>query len=401
MMDNAVFCFRMKPVFRMLPVVLATLILAGCATLPRTPFTKGQEDAASVGITNARAWGDENPRSAMARARQVAARTRGENVTILALSGGGADGSFSAGALVGLSETGRRPVFDVVTGVSAGALIAPFAFLGEAYDPVLIKFSTEGSLERLSSPNNPFEILRSGLLRREPLQELVASLVDPELLSRVAQEHDRGRKLYVLTTNLDAQRPVIWDMGAIAASGAPRALRLFRDVLVASASIPGAFSPVLIDVNASGHNFSEMHVDGSVTSNVYIAPESVLLSKAGALGRLKGRFYILVNSKIEPDFEVVENSTFSVARRSLATVLKSNLTHVLSLTYQFARRNNFDFNLAYIMDDFPTSSGIDFSVSNTRRVFGYGRERARSGALWTHTLPIISRERSAMTLQPK
>jgi predicted acylesterase/phospholipase RssA len=229
------------------------------------------------GIPHARFFSDDPPPILRDQARETTRQSHGAP-TILALSGGGSDGAFGAGLLVGWSQLGTRPEFSIVSGVSAGALIAPLAFLGREYDPVLKEILTRGYEAQLSHIRAFPSILLGGLPNARLLRRLVAQLVDDRMIERVAEEHGRGRRLIVVTTNLDAQRTVVWNLGEIAASTHTDRFSIFREVLVASASIPGVFSPVLIDVEANGRYFNEMHVDDGVTRNVFVAPDALIAS---------------------------------------------------------------------------------------------------------------------------
>ncbi len=212
--------------------------------------------------------------------RRAANRGQLDNANYLALSGGGADGAFGVGMLVGWTEAATRPEFDVVTGISTGAMIAPFAFLGSSYDR---------TLKEAYTTHEPWTIVREGglstilgeaaLVDNSLLVGLIDQYVTPEVLSAVAREYRRGRRLYIGTTELDAQRPVVWDMGAIAIQGDANALRLFRKVLIASTSIPSVFPPVLFSVHRDGSTYDEMHVDGGVTREVFLFPGQFDLRK--------------------------------------------------------------------------------------------------------------------------
>ena len=258
-------------------VAACALALASCATVTRIPYTQQEQTAAVIpGIPGARIWADD-PAIATVR-RSVMSRVPAKQPVVLALSGGGADGAFGAGLLVGWSARGTRPQFTLVTGASAGALIAPFAFLGPAYDETLRSVFATGEMANLLQPEGLAGLFGTGLYKTQPLRDLIARHVDGSMLAAIAREHRAGRRLYIVTTNLDAQRTAIWDMGVIAGSGDPGALDLFRNVLTASASIPGVFSPMLIEVEADGRRSAEMHVDGGVTTNVLILPEALLVS---------------------------------------------------------------------------------------------------------------------------
>lgn len=373
-------------------IAALALLLAACST-PRVPFTaEEQASARVVGIPDARFWADAGPEAVRARAQKVAsseALRTSRSFDVLALSGGASGGAFGAGLLVGWSDTGTRPEFTVVSGVSVGALIAPFAFLGPDYDPVLRAVFAEGAAEALIQLDALRGLFGSGLFRPEPLRNLIARFVDDRVLASVAAEHARGRRLVVLTTNLDAQRAVIWNMGAIASSGHPRALELFRSILAASASVPGVLPPVLVDVEAFGRQFAEMHVDGGVTANVLVVPESFLLSQRRLFpSSFPGRMFIVMNNAIEPDFEMVENRTLPVIVRSYSTTIKANTAKVLKAAEAFARRHRFDFKLAYIPADYPAPAAMQFDTEYMKRLFDYAYRSQTKGAGWKRRLPF-------------
>lgn len=371
--------------------ILGLLLLSGCGSLSRVPFTQEEQAIATIpGIPAARLWADDP--SGILRVRPEAVfRVRDaratEGVNVLSLSGGGADGAFGAGLLVGWSERGTRPVFAVVSGVSAGALIAPFAFLGPTYDPVLKRLFTDGAAERLLTFSGFPTLLGLSLQKGGPLKELVARHVDKAMVEAVAVEHKKGRRLLVVTTNLDAQRTVVWNMGEIASSNDPRAVELFRDVLVASASIPGVFPPVLIDVDAGGRGFAEMHVDGGVTTNVLVVPEAILLSVASPVrASIRPRLFIVINNKLTPEFDIVRGRTIPVVTRSVSTVIKASMRSTLISTYAFARRHGWEFNLVSIGADHPAATTNSFDTAYMRRLYDYGHAKGRWGPTWEKTL---------------
>ncbi|WP_371929901.1 patatin-like phospholipase family protein [Bradyrhizobium sp. CCGUVB1N3] len=363
--------------------LLCGLALAGCTTLPRTPYTAADASSSRVlDIDGLRRYTDEPVGKFRAGKDDTAATT-----TYLALSGGGADGAYGVGVLNGWSAAGTRPVFSVVSGVSTGGLIAPFAYLGPQYDDTLRELYTSGIAESLLSDPSIMRVLfGSGLFGNTRLRELVARYVGPEILAQVAREHAKGRKLLVVTTDLDTQRTAVWDMGKIAALGTPEALKLFRDVMAASASIPLVFPPILIEAEGQGRRFQEMHVDGGVTAPVLTLPEDLLFH-----GRLPGNsrvnIYILVNKKIERTFELVPNGTIEVASRSLSSITQSQTRSVIFSTYDFARRNHLGFHLSYIERDYPPPPSQGFDTAYMRALYQYGYEKAAGGHAWSATLP--------------
>src|SRR5258705_2149870 len=376
--------------------LVALLVLAGCSSFTRTPYTA--TDAASsrvLDLSQLRRYSDE-PASTFLK---TDVSFRAGPLTYLALSGGGADGAYGAGVLNGWTAAGTRPAFAVVWGVSTGALIAPFAFLGPAYDATLREVYTSGVAENLlNTPNIVHALFGSGLFGNTHLRELVARYVGRDMLGAIAAEHAKGRRLLIVTTNLDTQRTVIWDMGRIATVGSAQALGLFRDVLAASASIPVVFPPMLIDAEANGRRFQEMHVDGGVTAPVLTLPEAFLLRNGALAGGLHMNIYVLVNDKVERDFQLVPNSTIDIAARASASVTKTQIRSVLYETYDFARHNNFGFNLTYVDRDFPSPGSFGFETSYMRSLYQYGYDKAKAGGFWAKA-PASENHRRAATLQ--
>lgn len=363
---------------------LCIVLTAGCATVERVAFTQQEQTLAVVpGFPDARVWADD---PAIALKSIAAGAGLSKQPTILALSGGGADGAFGAGLLTGWTARGNRPQFSIVTGASAGALIAPFAYLGSGYDEVLRSVFASGEMENFLQFEGVSGIVGSGLFKAGPLRTLIAKYVDAGTLEAIAQQYRAGRKLFIVTTNLDAQRTAIWDMGRIASSGNPKALELFRNVLEASASIPGIFSPVLINVEAEGKAFAEMHVDGGVTANIMVVPEAILIANKAVLPpNVRPKVYIVINGKLDPYFEVVKPRTLQIAIRSFETSVRANTRNALLATYEFSKRRNWQVNLAAIEDSVPNQAKPGFDTAYMRTLFEYGYERGRSGAMWQAT----------------
>jgi len=368
---------------RALAVPLLLLTVAGCASLPRTPYSNSDAAMSRVlDVEGLRRYTDEPiSKFGMQRIGPGAA-------TYLALSGGGADGAYGVGVLNGWTTAGTRPTFSVVSGVSTGGLIAPFAFLGPQYDVVLRELYTSGIAETLLEDSNPLRVLfGSGLVGNRRLRELVARYVGPDILQAVAREYAKGRRLLVVTTDLDTQRTVIWDMGRIATIGTTEALDLFRDVMTASASIPVVFPPMLIQAEADGRSFQEMHVDGGVTAPVLTLPDALLFQGQVPPKGLHLDIFILVNNKIERDFELVNNGSIEVASRSMSLVTKMQTRSIVFSTYEFARRNHLGFHLSYIEREYPSSNSSGFDTAYMRALYQYGYEKAAGGHAWTTVPP--------------
>jgi hypothetical protein len=378
--------------------------LAGCASLPRDPVPPAfAEQAVVIEGTQVRFWGDRAPDNIGALAAEKWAQVRANRpepltksgrpkISFLAISGGGSDGAFGAGLLVGWTARGDRPEFDIVTGISTGALTAPFAFLGPRYDPALKRVYTAYSTDQLVT-KQPVRGLLGGeaLSSNAPLARVIASFVTEDFLKEVAHEHNRGRRLLIGTTNLDAQRPVIWDMGKIATSGDPRALALFRNVLLASAAIPGVFPPVHIKVQADGQVHEEMHVDGGTTNQVFLLPTQIRLASTDAkLGISPSRrLYIIRNGRVDPEFKVVKSSTLAIAGRSISTLIKTQAIGDLYQIYELARANHVDYNLAYIPGDFPDTSTEAFDRQYMSKLFDLGVQLGQSSSAWKKKPPRL------------
>lgn len=334
---------------------------------PREAFTLAEQDAAVVaGIPDARFWADS--RSAFEAALP---RLSGP---WLSLSSGGADGAFGAGVLVGWSEAGQRPDFSVVTGVSTGALMAPFVFAGTKYDARLRDAYTT------INATDIFELGGRGesFFDTWPLKELLAKRVTPDLLADIAAEHRKGRRLFVMTTNLDAERPVAWNMGAIAAAGTEASVKLFRDVLLAAGSIPGAFPPVLIEVEAAGKAFREMHGDGGMNNQFYVAPQSVL-SPVSDYRLPASDLFVIINTRLTPEFQVTERNTLNIIMRGVSTIVKTLTEVMIDQAFTAAKRSNVPFKLALIGPQFSMPSRGAFDTEYMKALFALGYERGKAG----------------------
>ncbi len=362
-----------------------SLFLAGCSSLPRTPYSAVDASAARVlDLANLRRYADEPAGNFDQPAGKV--MPRGPR-SYLALSGGGADGAYGAGVLNGWTAMGTRPSFTVVSGVSTGALIAPFAFLGSEYDQTLREVYTSGIAASLLETPNPLNaIFGSGLFGSKRLREMVAKYMDASFVAAIAAEYAKGRQLMIVTTNIDSQRTAIWDMGRIASLKTAESLSLFQDVVTASASPPVVFQPMLIAAEANGRPFQEMHIDGGVTAPVLTLPEAFLLRNAGLAKADNMQLFILINNKIEREFQLTANSTLEIAGRSSSTMLKTQTRSILYNTYAFAHRNKFSFNLTYIEADRPVAPP-GFDTAYMRELFQYGYDKARSGRIWSKSPP--------------
>ena len=347
---------------------------------PRTPFTAADDAVAAIaGMPDARFWADSVPDFEKALPPQPG--------PWLILSTGGSDGAFGAGLLNGLSAAGNRPDYAVVTGVSTGALMAPFAFAGPKYDEAL-----KDAYTKITSADI-FEVGSTGesFIDSWPLKDLIAKQITPQLLADIAAAYQAGRRLFVVTTDLDAQRSVVWNMGAIAAhaadkTGGDAALNLFRTVLLASGSIPGAFPPVLIDVEGNGKHFAEMHVDGGVGGQFFVAPPAMLASTS--TDRIPAsQLYIVVNSALQPDFQVVDRSTPIILSQAVGMAVQVDLRLMLDRTFVAAKNAGVGFNAATIPADFNAPSRGPFDPNYMKALFDVGFAQGKSAAAFATSPP--------------
>ena len=382
-------------------LVPVLLLVTACAHLPeRSPLPPEHiDDAEVLGIPRVRMWGDEAPpwehdwfEKSRSEIKERYSGIYGRRHTYLAISGGGENGAFAAGLLLGWTASGDRPEFTAVTGISAGALVAPFAFLGPEYDDVLKTVSSELKPDNVYKKRGMIRALRTdGLATTEPLQALIAKHVDEEVMEKIAAAHREGRTLNIGTANLDSMRPVIWRIGAIANSGHPDALELIRKILLASASIPAMFSPVLIPVQVDGKKYDELHVDGGAASQVFIYPPGVdydeVLERLAVPGRPK--VYIIRNSRLDPMYEQVRNKLFPVAGRSIESLVRTQGIGDLYRIYLETCRVGLDFNLAYIPAEFTMESKEEFDPQYMKELFDLAYERSKEGYDWEKMPPEL------------
>lgn len=315
---------------------------------------------------------------------------------VLALSSGGLYGAYSAGVLDGWTRTGARPEFDVVTGTSTGALIAPFAFLGGAYDARAVKLYTGVRAQDIFRPRAWFTIpFRDALATSAPLRRLIEAEVSPELLGRVAEEHRKGRRLYIGTTDLRTKRAVIWDMGAIACRPGPDGGVLFRDVLLASASIPGVAPPVPFRVEIDGRPETEYHTDGGITAPLFVPP-NVFMSAApgpGAAPAFGGAsFYAIVAGKLYPDEGPVRRRILPVLGASAAALLLAHTRAELANMYWQSRFAGLRFHMIALRQDadIHADSPVSFDQELMTRLYEEGRRDGEDGPNWMYAPPALS-----------
>jgi predicted acylesterase/phospholipase RssA len=376
-------------------IVLLSFVLQGCSALDRLPAhlpeVIDREATSFNAIRDARFYLHDQPDAARAvwlKAEQRRVdRYRGAPPPyhLLALSGGGGDGAFGAGLLVGWSESGQRPIFDYVTGVSTGALIAPLAFLGPKYDVKLRQLYSSIDDEKVAVKRSFLMLLVSdSLADTAPLAARIEENLTDEMVKEIALEYRKGRMLLIGTTNLDLARPVAWNIGAIADSGHPEAAALIRKILLASAALPGIFPPVMLKTTVNGQTYEELHVDGGVSNQLFLYSSRIPISSIPADVRKRKRVaWIIRNGRFGETSRQTERGALPIASRSIASLIAANASGDTYQAYLTMSRDGTDFNLAFIPDDFTMVSATAFDPTYMKALFERGREFGRSGdKLW-------------------
>lgn len=387
--------------FRLLVVSAITLFcLTGCGNLhPRKPLPAELAGLANPpGYGDIRDWGDHfSPvlqRSVESALKEEAKKDNPYGQTpiqYLSLSGGGMNGAFGAGFLCGWTAEGSRPNFDFVTGISAGALLAPFAFVGTNHDAALREIYANLQPKDLFQRKGWLRILRDdSVFDTAPLRKLLEKYVTRELLAEIAREHARGRRLWIGTANLDARRPVIWDMGLIATSGNPNATNLFLKVMIASAAIPGAFPPVYFKVKANGKTYDELHVDGGIGRQAFAYGPVLRLNEIRSQLDESDRerpaeLFIIRNGDLGTHYDPVKPKALPIVMSSLHALTHHQAEGDFYRMFVFAGRDKCNYNLTGIPSEYERQSKIDFDSNEMKRLFALGEQMGRAGTCWIHT----------------
>ena len=388
--------------------MFCVLAAAGCAVLPRNAAPENRLEHARIpgmppeiralGLTPSSVLQSDFAKAIVDGGMEQACALRDGNPVfcVLIVSGGGGFGAYGAGLLNGWTASGTRPRFKIVTGVSTGSLIAPFAFLGPDWDEELkaAYMGIAGDDDVATSRGFLGLLTNDAFSSSEPLQGLIASHVGPEMLAAIADEHRSWRRLYVGTANMDAQRFTIWNMGAIAASGRPDALELFRKVLLASSSIPIIMPPVLFDIDVDGQRFDEMHVDGGVQAQFFVPLRVINLPAAIKEAQANGfaytpspRMFVIRNAKFTPEPKRVERGILPIAERTISTMIQAMGQSDLYRIFAIARVRGGDFHYSQVPADFIWRSDQEFDGPEMKRLYDIGYMRGVDGTAWAETPP--------------
>lgn len=413
MIHNIAYRDHLKPCHTLYIAILILILLVpgllSCDSKTRNPLPEEYLDKAEItGMPQIRDWGIERSeyfqkdiedalkqyKSTMPEGHNI----EDEEFNVLAISGGGSNGAFGTGLIDGWDASGTRPQFFLVTGISTGALVAPFAFLGGEYDAEIGRLFTSVTTEDIYKKKSFFGILRSligssdSIADSEPLASLLAQNIDEEMLNDISKAHSEGRRLYVATTNFDARKLVVWNMGAIASSGHPKAPELFRSIILASCSMPVAFPAVYFDVEAGGQTYDEMHVDGGVVTEVFFYGNILDLDEAaknlGIKRQGNDRIFIIRNNQIGVRYEEVELDVLSIAGRALSSLTSTQGVGDLYRIYAVTQREGIEFNLASIPQDFVPNPKEAFDPVEMKRLYDLGYNMALNGYPWDKLPPL-------------
>ncbi|MBA2647993.1 MAG: patatin-like phospholipase family protein [Legionella sp.] len=390
--------------FRYFPCFLFPLmiVLPACTSsgLYKPLPQQFEQKATITGYKNIRVWGDSTSKAMELNAEQSYQQMLKSNgghlppiVNALALSGGGADGAFGAGLLYGWGKAGNRPTFHLVSGISTGALMAPFAFLGHAYDDRLKLVYTTLSDKHIYELHNPFTILSSyikpilkpSIASNKPMKQMMEKIFDQHMLDDIGNAHKQGRRLFIGTTQLNAQRLVIWDIGAIAVSGNPNALSLVHKILMASSALPGLFPPQYFEVKSDGKYYQEMHMDGGVETQVMLYEKAIVPFAKIYINSTKdheNKLYIIRNRKVCPEWENVKPRLHTMLERVIFTLTKTQGIGDLYRLYAYAMRDHIDYNLAFIPANFKKQAKSPFDGDYMKELFNIGQRLGLRGYPW-------------------
>jgi predicted acylesterase/phospholipase RssA len=278
----------------------------------------------------------------------------------------------------------------VVTGISTGSLIAPFAFLGRPYDEELKAAYTDITGKDIYRKKGLLGVIGSeSVADNTPLRQLVERYVTDKMVADITREYARGRRLLIGTTNLDAERPVVWDIGAIASSKIRTRKQLIQDILVASSSIPGVFPPVNIKVVADGKSYDEMHVDGGTSNQAFLFPSQFSVREAVSKSGLKRNWtlYVIRNGKISPEYSAVKPRLMAIVGKSISSLIKTQGIGDLYRMYSNAQRDGMKFNAIWIPESFTKVEPQPFDRTFMNELFHVGLEMGRNGIPWAKHPP--------------
>ncbi|MCK6263482.1 patatin-like phospholipase family protein [Vibrio sp. ZSDE26] len=394
-MNHRIFKTTRRTLRQCYVLILLTLTSA-CSTTPERNASINSESMNPLNVSGLRFWDDhisktENYDVLAEIDALIKNKADTDMVNHLALSGGGVNGAFSAGILNAWTEQGTRPDFDVVTGVSTGALVSVFAFLGSEYDEQLKHYYTETTLDEMFKRNSIIQLIsRRAIVDTTGFEEKVRNAINTDMIEKIAVEREKGRLLLIATTNLDNEKMAVWDVGRIAELRSAEAQKLVQDIVIASSSIPGAFPAKIINLDSDVGNYDELHVDGGVSRQVFLIPQ--WMQNRTEVSPFKQTVYVIRNGSLKPRFSEVDNSISSVSARSVSTLTRRQGVGDVEYIYHYSLSHDLDFNLAHIDDDFIDDDLDPLGLEYMNAVFDYGYWHMKSETLWLERPPSLGKE---------
>jgi predicted acylesterase/phospholipase RssA len=373
-----------------LPAVLCLLLsAAGCQTLAkRQSYSLAQMTAATVGFeSNLRFFPEQQDDLVAHLGWDPGAGGRLPEPTgrfdVLALSSGGPDGAYGAGVLNGLTDSGTRPDYEIITGVSTGALIAPFAFVGSRYDELIRKIYTGDLLRKvLGLPSVFAAVGGQSLYPARRIPDFMNRYVDEKLMAEIAAEHARGRRLLVATANLDNNNLTVWNMGRIAALPDSAGLAVFREVLRAAIAIPGALPPVAVETQSGGQSLSELHGDAGILAAFYAEPDFVPAAFVTQRGGERPRIDVVIHNQIDALTAPAKANALKLAGRSVSNLIRTSIKLMLDALIEDTDAAGIALRYTYLPPEWHTATSLEFDAKYMRTAYDLGYNRAISGEVW-------------------
>ncbi|OCH74341.1 patatin-like phospholipase family protein [Vibrio breoganii] len=383
-----------------LTVVLLSVSVAACSTTHTLDKRVTEDNYKEVTLdTNVkveeplRFWGSEKPDFLYDHNTQTTPiAVQGDTLNILALSGGGANGAFGAGVLMGLYDKGQLKDYSIITGISAGALIAPFVFAGgdelSRLDEVILGISDK---EVLGKKNFLNTIFKDAFTDGNNFIEFIGEAYPEEMIDKIAEQHRKGKRLFIGSTHFDSGELMIWNLGAIANSDLPNRVELVHKILASSASIPGVFPPQFFDVYSDGTVLEEMHVDGGLAAQVFYNPANFdyqLVSDALGL-KDTPQLDVIRNGLLKSPYKPVNDKGVALLTKSLSGLTMMQTRGDMYRMMYFSETEGLNMQFTYIDQDFSYAKESKdlFDLNYMKAIYQYGYDKVITRDLWVTELP--------------
>ncbi|QYJ89751.1 patatin-like phospholipase family protein [Shewanella halotolerans] len=340
-----------------------------------------------------RVWADETSDFLYdAKDGSTPLKVKGDRLNILALSGGGANGAFGAGIINGLYDSQQLQEYTIITGISAGSLIAPFVFVGGDEIPRLKEVMLGINDKMILGKHNLLNtLIKDAFTNGEQMFEFIEQVYTPEMIEQIALQHKAGRRLFIGTTHFDSEELVVWNLGRIAESHLPNKVHLIHQILAASSSIPGVFPPQFIAVDHDNQRLEELHVDGGLTVQMFFEVVNIDYHKVNqALGLSSApQVHVIRNGMLKVPYSATEDKGVQLLRRSIASMTIQQAKGDLYRMLYFSEMTGLDLRFAYVDDEFdaPKATKDMFDLEYMKALYQYGYDKVNSDELWSTEVP--------------